>query len=173
MTKLTYPRKAEAQRKRWADPSYRERWIAGAKARWATPEHRAKMATAGFAPVSAEDHRKHPGKWSRLGVPTGYTRATAAEARAGAEEQADAAMRSLEAQGVVLADVLPDTDEAMANAALRELLIIAISPGNARTKLQAINTLLAFTKAKPTERRAIRRTSNTTDEWMQSVLQAD
>ena len=50
--KLTYPRKAEAQRKRWADPIYRERWIAGAKERWATPEHRAKMAAAGFTPAT-------------------------------------------------------------------------------------------------------------------------
>jgi hypothetical protein len=93
MSDKRYPRKAEAQRKRWADPAYRERWTAGAKARWANPEYRAKMESAGFVPVTVEDHKTEklrvgdgPTKWSRLGVPTGYTRASAAEALADAGE---------------------------------------------------------------------------------------
>jgi len=38
--------------------------------------------------------------------------------------------------------------------------------------MQALNTLLAFTKAKPAERRAIRKANNPTDEWIHSVLRA-
>jgi crotonobetainyl-CoA:carnitine CoA-transferase CaiB-like acyl-CoA transferase len=89
------------------------------------------------------------------------------------ERQADAAMRALEAQGLVATDVLPDTEEAMANAALRQLFVIAISPGNSRTKLQALNTLLVFTKAKPAERHAIMRADDPTEAWLQTVLLAD
>jgi len=169
----SYPGKAAAQRKRWEDPAYRERGIAAQKTLWRNPAHRAKMAATGFKPVSAEDHRADSARYSRLGVPNGYTKATAAEARATAEKQADMAVRGLERAGIITTDVLPNSDDALANAALRELFVIAISPGNSRTKLQALNTLLAFTKSKPAERRAISKANNPTDEWIQSVLQAD
>ena len=150
-----YPAKAEAQRKRWADPAYRENGIAVRKAHWREPAFRDRMAAAGFKPLTADDHRKTPGKWSRLGVPTGFTRTSAAAALVEAEEQADAAIRALEAQGLLEATALPDREEGLAKAALRELFVIAIAPGNASTKLRARNLLLAWTKAKPIERKAI------------------
>jgi hypothetical protein len=50
---------------------------------------------------SAEDRRKDPVKYSRLGIPTGYTKATAALAWADAEAKADEAMKGLEAAGIV------------------------------------------------------------------------
>src|SRR5215472_8970506 len=150
MTKPTYPRKAEAQRQRWRDPIYRERWIAGAKKRWATPEHRAKMAAAGFTPVTADDHRANPTKYSRLGIPTGMNRAEAEAAWAEAAQQADMAVRGLEADGAVPAMVLPDSDEALAIAALHALAVIALGPlKDKRTKARALGVLLDYTKAKP------------------------
>jgi hypothetical protein len=143
------------------------------KLKWQDPEHRAKMARAGFIPVTAEMHRKTPGKWSRLGIPTGYTRASVAPLRAEAEQAADEAIRQLQAQGMLETMVLPESEEALANAALRELFVIAIAPGNASTKLRALSSLLAFTKAKPAERRAIMRSNNPTEAWLQSVSRAD
>jgi hypothetical protein len=47
------PTSSEAQRQRWQDP------------------HRAN-GRSGFKPQTAADH-KATGKWSRIGVPTGYT----------------------------------------------------------------------------------------------------
>ncbi len=173
-----YPGKAAAQRRRWADPAYRERWIAGAKARWADPAYRAKMAAAGFKPVTAADHQRTPGKWSRLGIPTGYTRETAAVAWEKAEHEADEVMTVLEAAGIIPATVIPDTEEALvcasdevlAKAAIRGLYVLAIGPSTDRhRKLQALSTILAFTKAKPAERRAIMKANNPTDEWLRSL----
>jgi len=60
-------------------------------------------------------------------------------------------------------DALASTDEALAKAVLRELYVLAISPGNKPTKLQALSTLLVFTKAKPAERRAIKATL---EDWL-------
>jgi hypothetical protein len=169
----SYPAKAEAQRKRWADPIYRERWIAGAKERWATPEHRAKMAAAGSVPVNAEDHREaklrsgdNPTKYSRLGIPSGMNRTTAEAAWAEAAKQADAALRGIEAQGVLGAD-----DDALAKAVLHALAVLALGPTkDKRTKARALRVLLDYTKARPAERRAITKANSPTDEWMQSVL---
>jgi hypothetical protein len=86
---------------------------------------------------------------------------------------ADNAVRGLEAQGTIPAVVIPNSDEALAKATLHEVALLALGPTNKRTKMQALNILLAFTKAKPAERRAISKANNPTDEWMQSVLQAD
>ena len=72
-------------------------------------------------------------------------------------------LKDLEARGIVPPDVLASTDEAWAKAALRQLHVLAISPGDKRTKLQALNTLLAFTKSKLAERRAIK---TTFEDWL-------
>jgi hypothetical protein len=85
-------------------------------------------------------------------------RAEAEKFWAEAEQQADMAVRGL---------------EALAKAALCGLYVLAMSPGDKRTKLSALGTLLAFIKAKPAERRAISKANNPTEEWLQSVLQAD
>jgi hypothetical protein len=129
----TYPRKVEAQRRRWTDPSYRERWTAGAKARWATTEHLEKMAAVGFKRVTGEAHREaklrsgdNPTKYSRLGIPSGMNRATAEAAWAEASKQDDMAVRGLEAQGLVPATVSPDSNEALAKAALHEVALLAL-----------------------------------------------
>jgi hypothetical protein len=138
---------------------------------WRDPEHRAKMCQARAR--TAEDRRKRPERYSRLGVPNGMHRAEADAAWEAAAALAGNAMAGLEAQGLVPVDVLPNSDEALAKAALHEVALLALGPTNRRTKMQALNILLAFTKAKPAERRAISKANNPTDEWMQSVLQAD
>jgi hypothetical protein len=144
----SYPTKAEAQRKRWRQPEYRERVIAAQRALWADPEHRAKMCAAGFKPVDAEDHRANPTTYSRLGIPNGMRRAEADAAWGAAAALADNAMAGLEAQGLVTGDALPNSDEGLAKAALHEVALLALGPTNKRTKMQALNILLAFTKAK-------------------------
>jgi hypothetical protein len=168
------PHSSHRERKR---PTKNPRASEAHKALWRDPQHRAKMAAAGFCPVTAEDHHKAqleagdgPTKYSRLGVPTGYTRASMALLQAEAEQAADEAIRSLQAQGLLEAVVLPESDEALANAALRELFVIAIGPGNASTKLRALSALLSYTKAKPAERRAIMRADNPTEAWLKSLL---
>ena len=138
---------------------------------WRDPEHRAKMREARAR--SAEDRRENPERYSRLGVPNGMHRAEADAAWQAAAALADNAIAGLEAQGLVLVDVLPDSDEALAKAGLHEVALLALGPTNKRTKMQALNIFLAFTKAKPAERRAIGKASNPADEWMQAVLQAD
>jgi hypothetical protein len=89
--------------------------------------------------------------------------------QAEAEQAADEAIRQLQAQGLSEAVALPESDEALANAALRELFVIAIAPGNASTKLRALSSLLAFTKAKPAERRAITEANNPIEAWLRSL----
>jgi hypothetical protein len=170
----SYPAKAEAQRKRWRQPEYRERVIAAQRALWADPEHRAKMCAAGFKPVDAEDHHANPTKYSRLSIPNGMRRAEAEAAWDEASKRADMAVRGLEVSGVVPTDVITGTDEELAKAALHAAAVIALGPmSDKRTKLHALKIVLDYTKAKPEERRAISKASNPTDEWMQSVLQAD
>jgi hypothetical protein len=45
--------------------------------------------------------------------------------------------------------VVPDTDTGKAEAALREAFVMAVGPSNDKVKIQAINTVLAYTKSKP------------------------
>jgi hypothetical protein len=48
--------------------------------------------------------------------------------------------------------VIPANDAGMAEAALREAFALAVGPSDKKTKLAAINTVLAYTKAKPESR---------------------
>jgi hypothetical protein len=120
---------------------------------WADPAYRAKMQEARAR--TAEDRRRNPAKYSRLGVPDGMRKAEAMELWDVARAQADEFMQTLEAQGVVEAVVVPDSDEEKAKAALRGAVVIALGPTNNRTKGMAINTVLRFTKAPPAQRVAV------------------
>jgi hypothetical protein len=101
---------------------------------------------------SAEDRRANPGKYSRLGIPDGMRRATATKAWSKARTKADAFIETLEAHDILPAVVIPDSDEEMAKAALREAAVLALGPTNNRTKTMAINTVLTYTKGKPTQK---------------------
>jgi hypothetical protein len=45
--------------------------------------------------------------------------------------------------------VVPETDAGKAEAALREAFVMAVGPSNDKIKIQAVNTVLAYTKSKP------------------------
>lgn len=54
------------------------------------------------------------------------------------------------AEGVTVSTVsVPTTDAGKAEAALREAFVLAIGPSDQKIKIQAINTVLNFTKSKP------------------------
>src|SRR5215475_13127767 len=97
----------------------RRPWASEAQKRlWRDREHHAKMCEA--RAHSAEARRVDPIKYSRLGIPNGMNRAQADAAWQAAEQQADKALKDLEARGIIPVDVLPNSDEALAKAALRE-----------------------------------------------------
>jgi hypothetical protein len=118
---------------------------------------------------SAEDRRNNPQKYSRLGVPNGMRKAEAMKAWDTARTLADTIMSGFEAQGIVPAVVIPDSDEEKAKMALREACVIALAPGNLRTKLTAAATVLRYTKAPPVQRRA---TPSSATEWLSIAAEA-
>jgi hypothetical protein len=126
---------------------------------------------------TAEDRRRNPAKYSRLGVPDGMRKAEADKLWAVAKAQADEFMLTLETQGVVEAVVVPDSDEEKAKAALREATVIALGPTNNRTKGMAINAVLRFTKAPPAQRVDIASSIDSgaglsTSEWLTQAWEA-
>jgi len=108
-------------------------------------------------------------KYSRLGVPTGMRKAEAMAAWDIAGKIADSIVRALEANGVLPAVVVPDSDDELAKACLRELAVIAFGPGkDQRTKLMALYALLKFTKGRPTRRLDY---TLTAEEWLQKATE--
>jgi hypothetical protein len=144
------PAQSEALRKLWQDPAYRSKMIAS--------RHR-----------STEDRRKDPLKYSRLGVPTGMRKAEAMVLWDTAGKIADAIIGALEADGVLPEAVIPDSDDAVAKACLRELAVIAFGPGkDRRTKLMALHALLKYTKGPPTNRLDY---TLTAEEWLRKATE--
>jgi len=97
-------------------------------------------------------------------------RADADAAWEAAATLAENAMRGLEAQGLVPVDVLPNSDEALAKAALHQVALLALGPTNKRTKMQALKILLDFSNAKPDKHATTRIT--TVEEWLEAVAAA-
>ena len=144
------PAQSEALKKLWQDAAYRSKMI--------TARHR-----------STEDRRKNPLKYSRLGVPTGMRKAEAMALWDTAGEIADRIVRALEANGVLPEAVIPDSDDALAKACLRELVVIVFGPGNdQRTKLMALYALLKYTKGRPTRRLDYNLTA---EEWLRKATE--
>lgn len=127
------------------------------KAQWEDPEYRAMMSEA----IKAS-HKADPQKYSRLGVPKGHTRETVAPLWARARELADRFIQIMKDKGelpdekveVVTEDgvqtvSVPSTDNGKAEAALRETFVLAVGPSDQKIKIQALNTVLAYTKSKP------------------------
>jgi hypothetical protein len=121
------------------------------------------------ASPSTEDRRKDPLKYSRLGVPNGMRKAEAMALRHTAGEIADSIVRALEADGVLPEAVIPDSDDAVAKACIRELAVIAFGPGkDQRTKLMALYALLKYTKGRPTRRLDY---ALTAEEWLRKATE--
>jgi hypothetical protein len=144
------------------------------KAKWQDPEYRAKMQERDKR--REELRLADPEKFSRLGVPNGLRKDEANKLWAIAAEQADKVVKILKAKGelpsvpepakgsrgtvmtatvppttvaATAAIVVPETDDEMAEAVLREMFKVAFGPTGMRPKLQALNTIMKYTRLPP------------------------
>lgn len=149
------------------------------KAMWEDPEYRATQAAA----ISAS-HKADPTKHSRIGVPKGHTRETVAPLWARARELADRFIAIMKDKGelpdeaVVVETLLgektvmvPSTDTGKAEAALKEAFVLAVGPSDQKIKIQAINTVLNFTKSKPESKSKL--TLNKAEDFLDEILKDD
>jgi hypothetical protein len=133
--------------KRKNPPSHSE----ALKAKWLEPTYRAAM--------SERDRRREelrqaePWRFSRLGIPNGMKREEAQKRWAVADKQADRSIQTLKDAGMLpettTAATIPDTDEGMAEAVLREAFRLALGPTGIRAKQSALNLILRYTRLPP------------------------
>ncbi|RZN18991.1 hypothetical protein CWO90_35635 [Bradyrhizobium sp. Leo121] len=130
------------------------------KAKWEDPEYRAKMAARDS---KREELRKaDPERFTRTGVPNGMRKAEAQRMWSVAEAQADKIIQTMKAGGLLpetaadqttAADQssvpVPDTEDEMAEAMLREAFKLALGPTGTRAKLAALATIMRYTRLKP------------------------
>lgn len=115
------------------------------------------------------DMKANPEKYKRTGIPDGMTRKKAERLWVKASKLADRFIQIMKDKGelpteeVVSVDVVdadgivtgtkevkvPTSDTGKAEAALREVFVLAVGPSTQQIKIQAINTVLAYTKSKP------------------------
>lgn len=62
---------------------------------------------------------------------------------------------------------VPSTDTGKAEAALREAFVLAVGPSDQKIKIQAINTVLNFTKSKPESKSKL--TLNKAEDFLDAV----
>jgi hypothetical protein len=141
------PAAAEALRKKWQDPEYR-----------ATQTKFNKEVL----PI---------GRRTRVGVPDGMTREEAEPFWQQAREQAEAILTKFEDEGRVEFDIdVPD--EQMARLALREALVMALSPlTDAQIKARNVRIVLDWTKPKPGAKAETHIHSPEFEAWFASVLE--
>lgn len=146
---------------------------------WQTPEFREKMRLRNEK--IAADRKANPAKYSRTGVPDGMRRAQAEPLWARARELADRFINIMKEQGelpedevVLLQDGedvtevrVPNSDTGKAEAALREAFVLAVGPSDQKIKIQAINTVLNFTKSKPESRSKL--TLNKAEDFLDAI----
>jgi hypothetical protein len=132
------------------------------KAKWHDPEYRAKMSERDSR---REELRKaDPERFKRTGIPNGMRREEADRLWAIADTQADRAIQTLKGAGVLPETAeatstaaaqsivpVPDTDEGMAEATLREVFKLALGPTGTRDKLSALAIIMKYTRLKPME----------------------
>ena len=130
-----------------------------AKAAWQNEDYRIKMKLRDMQ--LKLDRKIDPQKFKRTGIPNGKTRKQAEKLWAKARGYADRFIQIMTDKGELPAEedfyldselekhVIPSTDEGKATAALREVFILAIGPSEQKVKIQALNTVLAYTKSKP------------------------
>jgi hypothetical protein len=143
---------------------------------WSTPEYRAKTQ----ANLDRFAEAKRAGKHTRAGIPTGFTKETVAPLWARARELADRFIQIMKDQGelpdetvvVVTEDgsetvSVPATDTGKAEAALKEAFVLAVGPSDQKIKIQAINTVLNFTKSKPESKSKL--TLNKAEDFLDAI----
>jgi len=62
---------------------------------------------------------------------------------------------------------VPNTDSGKAEAALTEAFVLAVGPSDQKIKIQAINTVLAYTKSKPESRSKL--TLNKAEDFLDAI----
>lgn len=147
---------------------------------WATPEFREKMRLRDEARLAAA--KLNPEKFWRRGVPDGMRRPKAMRLWARARKLADRFIQIMKDQGelpetekVMVLDEngaselveVPNTDAGKAEAALREAFVLAVGPSEQKIKIQAINTVLNFTKSKPESKSKL--TLNKAEDFLDAI----
>ncbi|MFI4971094.1 MAG: hypothetical protein ACHP7H_00325 [Hyphomicrobiales bacterium] len=127
----------------------------------------------------AADRKANPTKYSRTGVPDGMRRAQAEPLWERARSLADRFINIMKDNGelptdeVVIVDgeevTVPSTDNGKAEAALREAFVLAVGPSDQKIKIQAINTVLNFTKSRPETKSKL--TLNKAEDFLDAVAQ--
>jgi hypothetical protein len=154
-------------------PKWRASNSEAQKKLWQNPEHRAKMIAARRKLIPL--WKAHPERFSRRGVPNGWTKAEATKTWKEANRLADLAIKGFEKLGTVpkgpMPTGIPETDAEIAKLCLREACVLALGPGNDKqVKLPAIGTVLRYTKPRPRQRLAVASTS--TEDWLREAIMA-
>jgi hypothetical protein len=110
---------------------------------------------------------KKAGKFTRAGIPNGYTRETVAPLWAKANKLADRFIAIMKEQGDLPEITVPDTDAGKAEVALREAFVLAVGPSDQKIKIQAINTVLNFTKSRPESKSKL--TLNKAEDFLDAI----
>lgn len=152
-----------------------------AKAAWQNEDYRIKMKLRDMQ--LKLDRKIDPQKFKRTGIPNGKTRKQADKLWAKARGYADRFIQIMTDKGELPADedffldadlekhVIPGTDEGMAKAGLREVFILAIGPSEQKTKIAALNTLLAYTKSKPESKSKL--TLSKAEDFLDEIANSD
>lgn len=152
-----------------------------AKAAWLDEDYRIKMKLRDMQ--LKLDRKIDPQKFKRTGIPNGKNRKQAAKLWAKAGKFADRFIQIMTDKGELPADedffldgdlekhVIPNTEEGMAKAGLREVFILAIGPSEQKTKIAALNTLLAYTKSKPESKSKL--TLSKAEDFLDEIANSD
>jgi hypothetical protein len=169
--KAGHEKALEARKKQWQDPGHVEMMSEMMKRNW--QEQPEKMAAGREKALEAK--RANPIETSRVGIPNGMKREEAEKAWEEAGKRANIAIRGFERMGILteqpIADgEIPDDDDGIAKLAMREMCKIAFGPStDVQMKLNAYNTILTFTRAKPAKR--IEGTTNVSaEDWLTEAL---
>jgi hypothetical protein len=149
---------------------------------WATPEFREKMKQRDANRIAAA--KLNPEKFWRRGVPDGMRKRDAAPLWDRANQLADRFIQIMKDVGELPADehvvvkgedgedtlvTVPATDAGKAEAALRQAFVLAVGPSTQQVQIQAINTVLNFTKSKPESKSKL--TLNKAEDFLAAVAE--
>lgn len=129
---------------------------------WGDPWHRKRMLAK-----RRREQAKNPAKYSRYNVPDGMTRKQANKAWAQTKRKVSKFIEMMKDDNILPDVIIPNSDEAKAEAALRETCLIAFGPGAKPQKLQALRTILEYTKAKPESKSKV--TLNKSEDFLAAI----
>lgn len=176
--KVRGPRKrAPKSQGKWKAPKLSEKmkWL------WANdPDFKERMRLRDIK--IAERRKANPELFKRTGIPDGMTRESVKPLWEKAHQLADRFIKIMKDTGQLPADetvevtdddgvtqrvTIPASDGGKAEAALREVFVMAVGPSTQQIKIQAVNTVLAYTKSKPESKSKL--TLNKGEEWLEEL----